>query len=339
MAEYKECLAYDGGSEDIGWSRYNIPQFDEKYAEAHAAEEATEWSPDIACEQRYYGEYWNAWRISRAQMIYDTSDVGGSFEIEAASIVYHPIGGVTLPYFQPKGGEKQYSGDFNFVVVSGENLVIPKEKANYGALKNATESFGECPGSEFFKRGCIELNATGIAAINKGGLTKFGLRHSRDISAIDPNGGEEGNEDIYYDGGAYIGLYAFFELQRSKLILNYKEGIPGQIWIHEIQSPVGGLARVFGYIDENGHRRLWMGKKTGYQYAAPYCLEVGGANFYYSDSNKEIRRIWPQPELEGVTGKLPGQFSTVGDKFSYIDNSGNERRFRGVPEVARYEWL
>jgi hypothetical protein len=80
--------------------------------------------------------------------------------------------------------------EFDIVVVSGDDLVFPAlNPANYGYLLDKVTSFGSIntAGLVVDVPFDIPLNALGIATIAGGGLTRFGLRSSRDIAAIDPN--------------------------------------------------------------------------------------------------------------------------------------------------------
>jgi hypothetical protein len=89
------------------------------------------------------------------------------------------------------------------IVVAGYNFIIPDNlvvvdgtgisevKEDYGVLKAFTTSYGSITSAYFEGLGAggtyqIDLNATGIAAINKTGNTDFGLRCQTDIDGTTP---------------------------------------------------------------------------------------------------------------------------------------------------------
>jgi len=79
--------------------------------------------------------------------------------------------------------------DFLITVVDGSGLHEPLEGSDYGYLRNQTVSGGTFNTSGFNTSGYndIPLNETGMGWISKTGITKFGLRSSRDITSTEPS--------------------------------------------------------------------------------------------------------------------------------------------------------
>lgn len=79
---------------------------------------------------------------------------------------------------------------FDVVVVRGTDLEDPPVKSDYGDLLDETESRGQISSDNCIPDQYVEiiLNDTGKGEINRGGIIKFALRSSRDISATPPTG-------------------------------------------------------------------------------------------------------------------------------------------------------
>ena len=121
-----------------------------------------------AYQRRLAGKY----HISRVPLQFDTSPLGAGAEIISAylAFVLH--------------GKFYVGGHDDLVVVDATGLVF--DGTFYRALLDKTTSHGlintaDLPEiNESFQ---INLNALGLAIINKTGITKFGMRLGRDISA------------------------------------------------------------------------------------------------------------------------------------------------------------
>lgn len=135
----------------------------------------------ISVGQRLSG---GSYDVYRAGLSFDTSSLGAGATIVSATLSVY-------------GFADTSTTDFNLTVVSGADLADPLVDADYQDLLNATTSFGALSTSGFVADTWfdIDLNATGLAAISKTGITRFGLRSSRDISSTTPTG----DEYIEYD--------------------------------------------------------------------------------------------------------------------------------------------
>lgn len=121
--------------------------------------------------------------LSRLACAWDTSSIGAAIPIIAARIV--------IQLAQPAHGTEHDAGQSVVEVVEGTNL--PFTVADYGAMIGHTDIYGSGPpyasvnprpGNLFF----IELNAAGMAQINKTGNTTFGLRLFGELSDDLPTG-------------------------------------------------------------------------------------------------------------------------------------------------------
>ena len=95
--------------------------------------------------------------------------------------------------------------DFYVTVVDGSSLNDPLVVGDYGYLGGQTTSGGELNTAGYSPGGPyndIVLNAAGIGWISRTGMTKFGLRSSRDITSSAPSGDEivafSSNEEILH---------------------------------------------------------------------------------------------------------------------------------------------
>ena len=117
--------------------------------------------------------------ITRGAIMISTTALGASVTISAAVLSIY-------------GHDKNIpDGDFNITVVSGTGLSgTTLVDTDYGDLLATTTSYGSISGTAFTLGAWnnITLNAAGIAAITKGGTTRFGFRSSRDI-AVTPSTG------------------------------------------------------------------------------------------------------------------------------------------------------
>lgn len=96
---------------------------------------------------------------------------------------------------------------FDLTIVGASTLTSPLISTDYGVLLGQTTSYGTVTldaGTISTGWLFINLNATGVAAINKGTPTRFGLRSSRDISATAPGVNERELLSFYGMGTSYI---------------------------------------------------------------------------------------------------------------------------------------
>lgn len=119
----------------------------------------------------------NLYYIWRAFLQFDTSGISADDTIASAAIIFQVYGYYVI------------DNEFNITLVSGDDLANPLVVADYGDLLDDTTSLGSVTvyspeiNTQYL---VIELNSTGIAAINQGGTTKFGIRSSNDISDTAP---------------------------------------------------------------------------------------------------------------------------------------------------------
>lgn len=78
--------------------------------------------------------------------------------------------------------------DFSITLVNGSALNSPPVAGNYGQLGDSTDNFGSLTTAAIPTNAYshIHLSASGLAAIVRGGVTKFGLRSSSDIIPAAP---------------------------------------------------------------------------------------------------------------------------------------------------------
>jgi len=126
--------------------------------------------------------------VIRGGLIFDTSAIPASVDILEA-------------FVSLQGALDMSVTDFLMTIVDGSELTDPLVGTNFGDLLDSIVSLGEKDSSTFVidNWNAIDLNAAGIAAIVKGGTTKFGVRSSRDISALTPK--LDGGDATEYVGG------------------------------------------------------------------------------------------------------------------------------------------
>lgn len=179
------------------------------YASAHDAVNGDAVSDTGAAFEvgQYYRHAVTRWWIWRSAVFFDTSALPDDCEISSAVLSLY--GGSLGDYSDT---------DFDITLVSGADLADPLVVADYGDLLDDTTSYGSVTTLGWSTSGYndITLNSTGRDAINKTGITKFGIRSSRDINSDDPKpDGENGREwvNIYSNdkGGDY----------RPRLVITY----------------------------------------------------------------------------------------------------------------------
>lgn len=245
--------------------------------------------PTVAQRFGVLGAYYD---VMRTALLFDTSGVGEVFnaKIRLYCEIHHE--GKT----------------FAVVVVNGQDLDSPPTYHHYGDLLDEINSrggvsSGDCIAGEFVE---IELNDTGIDEISSGGITKFGLRSSRDISSTPP----DANDELV----RFRGKVGADEYQPT-LIINFR--VAGYIWVEGTRL----------HLNTATKERAIEGATTGNSGDAGY-LWVEGTYLHYIDENGDERR--QEGIKEGATGKDGGQFWIEGTKFRYIDADGDERYIEGT---------
>jgi len=175
------------------------------YSAAHDAAIAFSWDSDTSNRLPIGQTGQTGFNIYRTALFFDTSSLPDSAVIISANLSLY-------------GYQDSSQTDFDITVVDGSLLNDPIEGGDYGYLLNQTTSGGAFNTSGFSTGGYndIPLNATGMGWISKTGMTKFGLRSSRDITAIVPGAIAEEIEVSSYEGGGNI----------SKLVVSYDTAPP-----------------------------------------------------------------------------------------------------------------
>ena len=159
---------YDG---EVQWS-------DPDYSIAHGASTGLVFSMNnyLAVGQAHVPPFY----VFRGALFFDTSSLPDDATISSAVLSLY--------------GKIDYSTvDFLITVVDGSVLHEPLVAGDYGALVTQTVSGGTFDTAGFSTSGYndIPLNESGMGWISKTGITKFGLRSSRDIAPTVPTGWEE----------------------------------------------------------------------------------------------------------------------------------------------------
>jgi hypothetical protein len=117
--------------------------------------------------------------VFRGALFFDTSSLPDDATITSATLSLY-------------GYADTSDTDFDIAVVDGSVLGEPLESADYGDLRSQTVSGGVFNTAGFSTSGYndIPLNETGMGWISKMGITKFGLRSSRDIASTAPTASE-----------------------------------------------------------------------------------------------------------------------------------------------------
>jgi len=116
-----------------------------------------------------------SFNILRGALFFDTSSLPDDATINSAVLSLD-------------GTSDNRSADFDITMVDGSGLNQPLQDTDYGYLGSQNVSGGSFNTSGFSTLGYndIPLNETGLGWISKTGITKLGLRSSRDIAAIAP---------------------------------------------------------------------------------------------------------------------------------------------------------
>jgi len=115
------------------------------------------------------------WGVYRGALFFNTSSLPDDATITSATLSLYGL------------ADYSYT-DFLITVVDGSVLHEPLQDFDYGYLWSQIVSGGVFDTSGFSTIGYnhIPLNATGMGWISRTGITKFGLRSSRDITATAP---------------------------------------------------------------------------------------------------------------------------------------------------------
>jgi len=256
----------------------------------------------LHCGQRYADpqdpDYYYVWRSG---LVFDTSVLGEGYVITRCKLRLYCD-------YACEGT------DFDIVIVRGTDLDDPPNLLDYGELLDETISRGSINSAGVVPEQFVEitLNEVGLSEINVTGLTKFGLRSSRDINSQAPLANDEMRRFYPAEVGA----------DPYKPTLVFEIGL-GYIWC----SNQAGEETELHYIDAAGAERAIEGTTTGQTGIAGH-LWVEGTYLHYIDSAGAERR--QEGTAEGATGKIAGHLWIEATKLRYIDASGNERYIEGV---------
>ena len=184
---------YDG---EVQWS-------DPDYSIAHGASTGLVFSMNnyLAVGQAHVPPFY----VFRGALFFDTSSLPDDATISSAVLSLY-------------GDDDYITVDFLITVVDGALLNEPLVDADYGDLGSQNVSGGSFSTSGFSTSGYneIALNETGMGWISKTGITKFGLRSSRDIAPTEPTTTES------------VRVYSFENVPgyRPKLVVTYTTPAP-----------------------------------------------------------------------------------------------------------------
>lgn len=270
------------------------------------ATECSDDSQDVAAGSRvnYYTITSGTDRVNVARVVlfFDTTELSPSLEITHAGIW------ALCRYTQPVSLTKISD---TVHIVPCPSVHRPCVEADYGYVGSCGTSVGSLyiPVDLPLGYRYIPLSSAGIAAINPGGLTPFGIRAARDMTVSFP--GWDKQFSWLFHGGTYL------------RINDPVSG--GYIWVEGTK---------FAYIDAYLDKRTIEGTDTGDNGTVAGEAWVDGTYWYYVDENLDIRRV--QGTLTGLTGKVAGQLSIntknpmYGTHSCYIDDTGAERCFEGT---------
>jgi len=269
------------------------------------AEECADDSQDVleGTDISYYAITSGTDRVNliRNVIFFDTTGLSPTLEIENAGIW------VELTYCQNIALTK-IADTINIVLCP--DIHRPAVEADYGYLGDCGTIVGSLyiPVDLPTNYRYIPLNDVGIAAINAGGITPFGIRPSRDINVNFP--GWDTQFCVIF-GTAYLRIN--------------DPVFTGYIWVEGTK---------FAYLDHYRDKRLKEGTLVS-GVASDTFAWVDGVYQYYTDHAGGVRRI--EGTLTGLTGKLPSQISIntkapmYGTHYCYIGDDGAERCFEGTP--------
>lgn len=158
---------------------------------SHAPFNDDESGLDVGQWITYAGSIYLSARIERGYLEFDTSNM----DVDDVILAAHLLIRIEAMYLDH---------DYQLCLVPSGGVDNPLVVADYGTLHNQATDYGKIDIEPPAGYRVIDLTAAGIAAISKGGTTRFALRTSRDIGAI--NAEELSKEFVtiaglnYYDG-------------------------------------------------------------------------------------------------------------------------------------------
>lgn len=159
--------------------------FNPSYATSHDAATSAQARPDDGAGggAHYAGQFLTGgnYHIYRSYDCFDTSALGAGATITAATITWK---------IADVGTADSFNLNVYSVTMNSTSTIITSDfnKTNFGST-----SFGSFASSSLGGIGTtftITLNASGIAAINKTGITTFGYRTDNDVSSTSPSGSQ-----------------------------------------------------------------------------------------------------------------------------------------------------
>ncbi len=236
--------------------------------------------------------------VYRQGWIFDTSALPSNAIISSAKISF-------------KIYEDFSDTDFDITLVSGADIAdAGLVWGDYGDLLNDTLSMGSknTAGLALDTWYDINLNGYGLIEITKGGITKFGVRSSRDISNMTPTGAE------------YVDLYSTSQTGRGvKLTVTYLlTSDIGYIWEEDTKTHL---------VAEDGSEQSFEGTLVAAGSNPEGSIFAETTYFHSIDEEGDERRT--EGVATGDTGPK-GTIFTETDKFHVLDESaGAERTIAG----------
>lgn len=195
--------------------------------------------------------------------------------------------------------------DFDITVVSGADIADGGlVQQDYGDLLDETVSRGSksTAGLSLNTYYDIDLNATGIGEITRAGITKFGVRSSRDIGSNTPIGDERVNLWSTQQAGRGVKLTVNYDVtftagyiwtEGDKLHFISEEREQELLGADTTTNATAGHLFVEGnylhWISQNGDERRQAGKDTGDNGTAGH-IWIDDMWIFYVDSNGNVRR-------------------------------------------------
>jgi len=219
-----------------------LDRADDNYSVAHDAANADGITSSL--NSLYIGQYPPPYNIYRSVLFFNTSSLPDDVYITSA----------TLSLYGRTDGSQT---EFDITVVDGSLLNDPLVLGDYGDLRTQTTSGGAFNTAGFSTSGYndIPLNAVGMGWISKTGMTQFGLRSSRDITANVPTSFE------------YVAVYSNEEGDgyRPKLAVSYRSAMVAAGGYHTVGMTSNGTVLATG---NNGSGQCDVNEWTDIQQVA-----------------------------------------------------------------------
>ncbi|MBA7671679.1 hypothetical protein ES703_79839 [subsurface metagenome] len=171
--------------------------------------------------------------------------------------------------------------DYSIAVVRGADLNEPLVPADYGDLLDETISMGQRGADNWIVGGwnTIELNSSGLAQISKTGVTKLGLRSTKDIDRIWPYFGYQGE---------FVGFSSAEQGNPAQLWVTWEAGatVPIVYNMYALDVEIT-TATLKGWLSNDGGEpceyRFEWGLTPNYGNATPWTGSITSGSYFYAD--------------------------------------------------------